>query len=334
VREPAGPGARTREAAEAARVGDWPRVRALLQDASERRTTRDVESILLLAEAFLRTGDAVSARIQLEASLPMLERVGGADLRKGLTMLGAAYRAVGAMNHAEAAWNRAVDLAHDARDQLTLARATNNLGIIANIRGDRRAALAKYQLAIPAYQSLGHVAGLAESFHNMAISYRDERDLDHADEYEQRAIEYAVSAANPRLAAAARLGRAEVTFRRGDVPLAVSVAERVAQEFEALGDPVARADAIRLAGLSYLATGQVARARAALESALGAANEYENTLLEAECQRAFAQLRLVERDMVGARKHVARALALYEQLGATSDAEETREWASDHLSEA
>lgn len=318
-----------READDAARRGDWLRVRALLAGVPD--SERDIETVLLLAESHLRTANATSARELLEASLPELERTGGAVLRKGLMMLGAAYRAVGDTQLAEDVWKRVVTMAYEAGDQLSLARATNNLGIIANIRGDRRDALAKYQLAIPAYQNLGHVAGLAESFHNMAISYRDERELDQADECEQRAIEYALASANPRFAAAAKLGRAEVTYRRGDAVLCASIAGRVAREFDVLGDPVAKADATRLLGLTWLARGHLALAEESLHEALGTANVHHDTLLQAECHRALAELRTHQRQTDRAEEHVHRAIALYEQLGARGDADATRDWANDNL---
>jgi hypothetical protein len=103
----------------------------------------------------------------------------------------------------------------------------------------------------------------------------------------------------------------------------------VAHEFDALGDPVAKADATRLLGLTWLAAGRIEPAEQAIASALATAIQYNNTLLEAECHRAYAELRLVALDLVGARTHVVRAIGLYEQLGATSDASETREWASE-----
>lgn len=315
-----------RQAHDAARGGDWPRVRALL-DGME-NLDGDAEGTLLFGEALLRTGHAAHARTWLKGTIASLERTGGASHRRGLTMLGAAYRALGAVAEAEHAWSTVVDLAHAADDALAFARATNNLGIVANMRGHHRAALGMYRLAIPAYQRLGNTAGLAESYHNMGISHRDESELDNADECEQRAIEYATSAANPWLAAAARLGRAEITFRRGDAVLTAIVAHRVAGEFAALADPLAEADATRLRGVALLATGEIQLAADAIHRAIATAVEYANRPLEAECQRALAELCIARSDSLGAQTAIGRAIELFDDLGARSDAEAARDWAA------
>lgn len=315
-----------REAHDAARNGDWPRVRALLDGLES--LDRDGEGTLLFGEALLRTGHAAQARTWLKGAIASLERAGGASYRRGLTMLGAAYRALGAIAEAEHAWSTVVDLAHADDDSLGFARATNNLGIVANMRGNHRAALGMYRLAVPAYQRLGHAAGLAESYHNMAISHRDESELDSADECERRAIEYATSAANPWLAAAARLGRAEITFRRGDAALTTIVAQRVANEFATLADPLGEADATRLRGIAHLVTGEIELAAEAITRALATAVEYANRPLEAECQRAMAELCLARSDSAGAHKAIGRAIELFEDLGARADAEEARDWAA------
>ena len=69
-------------------------------------------------------------------------------------------------------------------------------------------------------------------YFNELVTYdRDRRDFASADEYEQRAIEFANGAGNERLVALARLGRAEITYRRGDAQLAGASARRVAADF-------------------------------------------------------------------------------------------------------
>jgi len=48
--------------------------------------------------------------------------------------------------------------------------------------------MALYNLAVSAHQRLGNRRGLAECYHNMAITYRDLGRLEEADELEQRSV--------------------------------------------------------------------------------------------------------------------------------------------------
>ena len=141
--------------------------------------------------------------------------------RRAVNLWGAALFELGELEAAELAFRRALELGEQERDALLVARAMNNLGQIANVRGRRVDALTLYQLAVPAYGDWGNVRGLAETYHNMAISYRDLNLLDRADECEQRAIEFAREVPIARISRArahrARRGRAQ-TRRLGRGP--------------------------------------------------------------------------------------------------------------------
>jgi tetratricopeptide (TPR) repeat protein len=203
-----------------------------------------------------------------------------------MNLWGAAQFEIGQLEGAELAFKRAVELGEQEDDPLLVARATNNLGQIANVRGRRVDALVMYQLAVPAYQRLGNTRGLAESYHNMAISYRDLGELQRADECEQQAIEFARAVPAARLAALARIGWAELALRRGDS----------------------------------------AEAAAALERASGFAARHANPLLEGETLRARAQLAAARGMMAEARQHAEAALALFERAGATTEHAELLAW--------
>jgi tetratricopeptide (TPR) repeat protein len=312
----------------AAQRGEWIEVRALLEpwppaaDHSEGST--------LLAEAYLRLGLPDRARAWLERVIPTLERrADRAPLRRCVNMLGIATTELGELDSADAAYHRALGLAEADGDDLLLARATNNLGVLANVRGDRERALGNYQLAVPAYQRLGNAVGIAECYHNMAITFRDVSDLELAEEYAQRAIEFARSAANERLAALARLGRAEIILRRGDSALAGESARRVADDFVRLSDPIREADARRLCGLSRLAEGDAPAAITEIERAVAIAREHGGALVEAESLRALAEARAGTGDVSAAREAADAAITLFRRLQATRDVEALEAWLAD-----
>jgi tetratricopeptide (TPR) repeat protein len=309
----------------AAQRGAWTEVRSLLE--SWPAAADHSEGCTLLAEAYLRLGLPDRARAWLEGVIPVLERrADRAPLRRCVNMLGIATTELGELDRADAAYHRALSLAEADGDDLLLARATNNLGVLANVRGDREQALGNYQLAVPAYQRLGNAVGIAECYHNMAITFRDVSDLELADEYAQRAIEFARSAANERLAALARLGRAEIILRRGDSALAGESARRVAEDFIRLSDPIREADARRLCGLSRVAEGDPGAAIPEIERAVELAREHGGALVEAESLRALAEAHAAAGHIREARETAGSAVTLFQRLQATRDVEALAAW--------
>jgi tetratricopeptide (TPR) repeat protein len=299
--------------------GEWSALRTSLAGRDAEVAERP-QVALLLAEAELRLGAARGAVQWLRAIMPRIERAcGRASLRRAMNLLGAAQFELGNLEDAEDAFSAALDLASIDHDDLLVARATNNLGAIANIRGHREAALALYQLAIPAYQRLGASSGIAQSYHNIAITLWQMGQLEAADEYEQRAIEFARQVDDSRLVALGRLGRAEVALKGGDARFAEMGARLAAQEFASIPDPIREADALRLAGVACTATGNLQEAGAALDTAIASAQTHGSPLIEAESLQARAELRVAAGARDLARTDAARALEIYTRLGAADE---------------
>jgi tetratricopeptide (TPR) repeat protein len=281
---------------------------------------------LLYAEALMRVGQDRRACDWLREIMPGLDAEGDrASHRRALNLLGAASFALGELEEASVAFTSALELASEHEDLLLLARATNNLGMIANLRGQHERALGHYRLAVPTYQRLGQRRGLAESYHNIAITYRDIGALDEADEYERRAIDYAAAGVAPRVAAMGRIGRAEIALRRGDPHFAKGTSERAATELAELHDPLNEADAYRLTGTAATALGRFDEADAAFARALSIARERGHAIVEAETLRDRALASAAQGDADRATSDAALAVAIFERLGATTEVAALRE---------
>ncbi|CAN5487838.1 hypothetical protein BH09GEM1_BH09GEM1_10680 [soil metagenome] len=277
---------------------------------------------VLYAEALMRVGRERAACEWLRNIVPSLIALGDrVNHRRALNLLGVGSFFLGDLDEASGALNTAVDLASQEGDLLLFARATNNLGMIANIRGEHEAALGHYRLAVPAYQRLGQRRGLAESYHNIAITYRDIGALEEADEFERRAMDYAAAGVAPRVAAMGLIGRAEVALRRGDPQFARGTAQRAAAELLELEDPMNEADAHRLVGTAATAMGRFADADVAFERAISIARERGHALIEAETLRDRAWGLHTRGAFPEARRDAEAAIALFERLGATSEVE-------------
>jgi tetratricopeptide (TPR) repeat protein len=306
--------------------GEWEELHSLL-DPRTLEVERRPELATIVAEAQLRTGRLTTALALLQSAVPALERSGNApELRRAVNMLGAAHFELGQIPEAEEVFARALELATAAGADLIVGRATNNLGLLANIRGNPGEALTLYRLAIPAYQRAGHTRGLAETFHNMAVSFRDLRQLEEADRHERRTTEFAREAGSEQLLAMAAAGRAELSLLRGDARVAEVGALAAADRYAAIPDPIGEADALRLAGKARWALGARSGARALLDRAVTLARQHGSALVEAESLRVRAELLSELGEGSAAEIDVARALALFEDIGARTDRDELLRW--------
>jgi tetratricopeptide (TPR) repeat protein len=288
---------------------------------------KTLELGVLLAEAWMRSGRPSEARRLLREIVSRITNHEPNDLRRRADNLcGAAHFELGELTEAAESFERALEASAAAADDLLAARATNNLALIANIHGHHDEALARYRTAIPMYQRLGNANGLAESYHNMAITLRDLDDLEDADEYELRSIDFAKEADNGRLAAIAQVGRAEVALRRGDVSMAEATARYAADEFQRLPDPARRADALRVAAVACLTRGDKSASRLLVEAAVTEAHAAGAALIEAECLRVRAELSASEGSAVAALDDAKSAIALFAQLGATTQKVDLQAW--------
>ena len=306
-------------------AGAWGEVLALLEPRAA-TCQRDGVSALLYGEALIYTGHERSAVRWLRGTEPRLGEAGDrAAQRRAVNMIGAACLALGELEDASAEFARALELATQAQDLLVLARATNNLGAIANMQGDHERALSHYRLALPTFQRLGQRRGLASSYHNLAITYRDLGELEESDEHELRAIEHATDGGVPRLAAMGRVGRAEVALRRGDAAFAETTARIAREEFARLGDPQNEADAFRLIGAACTAQRLYAEGLEAFDRALDIARERGHALNEAETLRDRSELFMAQGRTAEARDDARLAMTIFDRLGATRERDTLRE---------
>jgi tetratricopeptide (TPR) repeat protein len=307
----------------------WGEVVALLagNPGDSATVAADLELVCLLGEALLRTGQAREARALLAEALPRFRDFGGnPTIRRARNLCGAAHFELGELDDAQVAFSRAAELAQLDGDDLLVARSSNNLGMIANIRGRYEEALGLYRVALAAYQRVGEAIGYARSLHNIAITYRDTDRLDEADEYEQRAIDGARQAGDESLVAIVMAARADVQLLRGDAPMAEATALHAATLLGQVPDPARRADALRVAGLARARNGDHARAIQRFDEAVEVASNCGAALIEAESRRARGESRRVLGDRALAREDADAALAIFRRLGAVRQEATTARW--------
>jgi tetratricopeptide (TPR) repeat protein len=311
------------------RQREWSALADRLRPLGEDALLEDPELGFMFADAARRLGET-------ELSHRLAERVEPAAMRSGdrrlavnvVNLRGMALTDGGRLDEAEDAFSQLLELASEWADEEFAARASNNLGVLANIRGRREAALTCYGRALASYQRLGYVRGLAQTHHNLGISYRDLAFEADADAHFRRAIELAGPEGAEDVVAMAELERALLRARAGDGPLAEAMARRALERFERLGDPLGRGDALRGVAAGLRASGRQAEASAVLETALGVARENADPLLLAEVQRDRGLLARDQGRLQEAREALLESAGAFEKLGAAAEAAAVRGIAS------
>jgi tetratricopeptide (TPR) repeat protein len=158
---------------------------------------------------------------------------------------------------------------------------------------------------------------LAQTDHNLGIAHRDLGLLGEADRHYRNALRRARQLGDQRLAAMARIGRAEIWHRRDEV-YAGAEARHALEAFAEVGDELGRSDALRLLGNVALARSDWDEAGRCFARALDLARENANPLLEAEILEERAELHAKTGQTALASADTEVATAIYRRLGARS----------------
>jgi tetratricopeptide (TPR) repeat protein len=206
-----------------------------------------------------------------------------------------------------------------------VAKIEQNLGIVANIRGDWAEALQHYGRSLAAYEATSDNRGCAFAHHNLGMIHADRKQWLAADGHYLTSQALAEAAGDRHLGGIATMNRAEVRLALGDDEGARVGAERALQIFTELEARRHKAGAHRLLGMVFRKRGEVALAESHLRSALEIAAGACAPLLQADAARELAALY----ETVGRRDDAIGLLSLarelYEQLRARPDLGEVEE---------
>src|SRR5437867_2404423 len=154
----------------------------------------------VLAEALRRLAVVRRHRSEVAAATALCQRSyevarqAGDDLlaAEALNTLGGLHLSTGAPDEARRVFLEALELGGSNRE--VRARVEQNLGILANIRGELHEAIARYERSLDAYRECGDDHGCALAYHNLGMVSADRGWLNAADCYfrESRALAGAV----------------------------------------------------------------------------------------------------------------------------------------------
>jgi tetratricopeptide (TPR) repeat protein len=304
---------------------DWRALAEWGASLGEPALVAEPEAGYLYADACRRLGDPAAALRVIALLEPRVRQAGNHPLlRRVVNLAGMTLFEAGRPAQAEERFAELLELAAEDGDDEFAGRACNNLGMVANLRGRRDAALTYYVRALASYRRVGWTRGLAQTHHNLAISYRDLGFDREADANFRRAIDLAALSDTEDVVAMAETERALLRARSGDGRLAEEMARRAAERCRQMGDPVGVGHAVRVMAAAARADGRDADAEQRLDEALAVARAHSDVLLSAEVQRDRGLLlRDLERTFE-AREALLEAVAGFDQIGATAEAEALR----------
>jgi tetratricopeptide (TPR) repeat protein len=280
---------------------------------------REPEAALLAATAATRLGRYGAGVSIAEAALDQFQSRADRDGRmRALNLLGVIAFERGHLDEAERTLGEALTLARELDDSLMAARASNNLASLAQLGERLEAALSLYRAALVSYQRLGDRRGMAETYHNLGLVFRQAGRPDDAQEAVEQAIRLAEQAADPGLRALTLTGQAELNLGRNDIARArqaAGVAQQLARES---GDDIGAAEAGRLRALVALADGDLELALQEAESARSTAERHGSALLQGESAAAAARILRELGRLAEAEGRRVEARGLFQRLGAAS----------------
>lgn len=299
------------------------RYRALLERISKlpAAAVRERTRIALLAsEAYGRLGSFAEAEYWAQQAYELARARGErhAELRARNHQAAIAL-AQGKLEDAEQHFSAVLSMAPTVHDDASEARALNNLGIIAFLRGDPGAAVVSYQLALAAYQRAGVPRGVVETHHNIGISRCALGDLSGALQAADQAVRLAVLLEDSTLVGMVLTGRADIRLTMGDVPLAEAELRAAEQAYEHVQFRSGLPEVWRVQARAARARGDLTKALDRLREAAALAAVQGSAEVLSATERDLGAALAAAGDDAGAREARARARALYEKLGAKNE---------------
>jgi putative nucleotidyltransferase with HDIG domain len=196
----------------------------------------------------------------------------------------------GMLEDAERLYAAAYRAARDVSDAKLAAMVDQNLGIIANMRGDLPRALRHYEASLAGYRELGLDEFIGKLLPNMGLAYADLERWEEAERIYQEALAICAACGDVSTALMVEGNRAEAQIARGLFTDARIVCERVLRRAQALHDARAVAETQKHLGVISRETNKLEEADAFLRLAFTSASERADLLLAAEVAREQAEL--------------------------------------------
>ena len=313
------------EAETSLRRGDGPRARQLIAKLLERQNLPQeirVRVDLVEAEALLREG-------AVDESIPILQRaIAMSHARRWHALLVELYDRMGSAHYllrrlVEAArWFDKAFAAYESgavTDPLLKARVLGHRANVHYVSGHPHEAIAAYQAAIGAAESVADMQGLAGMYEGLAMSFQKAGRLEQALMYAQRSLRLYETLQDIRMSAQLRNDVACILLEQGDASQAEALFIAGAKQLRSVGDTELLPHLVAGAAEAALERGELRKAASRLTVALKAAASSNDPIALLTIERIKGRLAHSNGAITEARLHFEKALAIADQTNSAID---------------
>ncbi len=175
-------------------------------------------------------------------------------------------------------------------DPELLGRIEQNLGILANARGEFSTAETHYEESLKRFENIGNQQGSAIAHHNLGMMAADRGEWKEASEHFLRAGHLAEETEDTHLSGLCHLNHAEALHAQQLYEDARAEAESAFTTFHEMGAILDELDACRVIGMIFRDMGRLGLAETYLTTAVTLAVQMKAPLSEAEAQRELGIL--------------------------------------------
>lgn len=283
-------------ATEARGAGEWEeallRYETSLSRVSKEGDARVASEILRgIGNVHYARGDFENAREVFQVSLSIAEVC---ELKEetvsALNCLAVVDQYAGAIDEAEGLYIRARDIAEELGDARREAMIEQNLGTLANIRGDVELALERYQRAFDRFTEQGDLLATARSLCNMGMAYVDLGAWAPAERCFADAYRIANRIGDREMLGTVEINRSELYLRCDRLDEGLEACDRAFELFTNLESKAGLAEASKFYGAILRRLRKHDLAATHLELAAQLSRLCRDRLLEAEVERERAML--------------------------------------------
>jgi len=314
------------EAARAAeRIGQHSTARSHYEDALRRLPNGDAPPtattiLRWIAGSHFAEANHAAAEDCVTAAVAIAEAWGDEPaVGYAVNMLGMFRWQQGELDEAVRHYHDARERAVHAGDAKLAAITAQNLGVIANIRGDFARALQFYQASLADYRAMGLQRDVCVALNNCGMLYTDTERWEEAEDAYREAIELVRDLGDIGLRVQIEVNAVEMWVARGEIAKAHAAADAAMALASELGDTHIPGDAYRLMGVIARESDDLPQAEALLNRAAEVAAARQDLLLLAETAREQAEVHRRQgrnRETLQALNHAHR---LFTQLRARHD---------------
>lgn len=287
-----------RDAEESESLGHWRIAReqheqALRELSGQGDARVAARQIRRVARCLIEEGDMESALDALQLARTVAA-IGDdqAGIAHAINLEGIVAQQRGKVADAEELYRRARTIAWTARELLLVAMLDQNLGTIANIRGDHVEAKLRYEASLAAYRTLGMRRPVGPLLNNLGMLHTDLSEWRDAERYFSAALREASACGDLAGQLRTEANRAEMYVSRRRFRKAKRLSRRVLAL--GLGGEKCEgswvAEAYKHLGVAYRETGSLERAEDCFTQSLRLAEQREDVLLVAETLRELGDL--------------------------------------------